>query len=279
MYVSPPVNVAVLGPGGVGGLLAAALPNALVVSRSPLDRIQLHSRVLGDRTTAVRWTPRLTEPADVLFIATKATGLGEAIERIETQPTTVIPLLNGFEHVAWLRERFTDVVAATIRVESTRVEPGVIEQTSPFLRVELNAHPEVAELLNDAGIPAAVIENEAQVMWSKLVRLNAIALTTTAYRAPMGEVRDHHKDDLFSVVRETAAVAAAEGATIDAEAIEEELNQAHPELLSSMARDRLAGRPLELDAIGGAVLRAGARHGIEAPTVRRLVDAIEGELP
>jgi 2-dehydropantoate 2-reductase len=279
MYVSPPVNVAVLGPGGVGGLLAAALPNALVVSRSPLDRIQLHSRVLGDRTTAVRWTPRLTEPADVLFIATKATGLGEAIERIETQPATVVPLLNGFEHVAWLRERFTDVVAATIRVESTRVEPGVIEQTSPFLRVELNAHPEVAELLNDAGIPAAVIENEAQVMWSKLVRLNAIALTTTAYRAPMGEVRDHHKDDLFSVVRETAAVAAAEGATIDAEAIEEELNQAHPELLSSMARDRLAGRPLELDAIGGAVLRAGARHGIEAPTVRRLVDAIEGELP
>ena len=46
-----------------------------------------------------------------------------------------------------------------------------------------------------------------------------------------------------------------------------------------MARDRLAGRPLELDAIGGAVLRAGARHGIETPTVQRLVDAIAGELP
>jgi 2-dehydropantoate 2-reductase len=273
------MKIAVLGPGGVGGMLAAVLPDALVVSRSPLTEIQLRSRLLGDRTTPVRSVETLDEPVDVLFIATKATGLEQAVERIATEPGTVVPLLNGFEHIAWLRGRFPDVVAATIRVEATRVAPGVIEQTSPFLRIELSAHPEVAELLNDAGIPAAVIENEAQVMWSKLSRLNAIALTTTAYRAPIGEVRNHHRDDLLNVVRETAAVAEAEGATIDVGAIAQELDDAHPELLSSMARDAAAGRPLELDAIGGAVLRAGARHGIDTPTVRRLVDAIRGELP
>jgi 2-dehydropantoate 2-reductase len=111
------------------------------------------------------------------------------------------------------------------------------------------------------------------------VRLNAIALTTTAYRAPIGEVRDRHGDDLLGVIRETAAVASAEGASVPVEAVRTELADAHPELLSSMARDRFAGRPLELDAIGGAVLRAGARHGIETPTVRRLVDAIGSELP
>jgi len=278
-YVSPPVNVAVLGPGGVGGLLAAVLPNALVVSRSPIEEIRLRSVILGDRSTAVRSTRRLDEPVDVLFVATKATGLADAVERIETQPGVVVPLLNGFEHIPWLRERFADVVAATIRVEATRVAPGVIEQTSPFLRIELSAHPEVADLLNDAGIPAVVVENEAQVMWSKLVRLNAIALTTTAFRAPIGTVRDHHRDDLLDVVRETAAVAAAEGATVDVPAIAQELREAHPELLSSMARDAAAGRPLELDAIGGAVLRAGARHGIATPTVERLVEAIRSELP
>jgi 2-dehydropantoate 2-reductase len=117
-------------------------------------------------------------------------------------------------------------------------------------------------------------------MWSKLSRLNAIALTTTAFGAPIGEVRERHRDELVAVVHETASVAAAEGASIDVPAIENELLvDAHPELLSSMARDRFAGRPLELDAIGGAVLRAGARHGIETPTVRRLVDAIASELP
>jgi 2-dehydropantoate 2-reductase len=274
------MRIAVLGPGGVGGLLAAVLPNALVVSRSPLTEIRLRSVILGDRTTAVRSTRRLTEAVDVLFIATKATGLREAVERIGAKPGVIVPLLNGFEHIAWLRERFPDVVAATIRVEATRVAPGVIEQTSPFLRIELSAHPEVAELLNEAGVPTAVVENEAQVMWSKLSRLNAIALTTTAFAAPIGDVRDQHRDDLLDVVRETAAVAEAEGATIDVGAIEHELLvEAHPELLSSMARDAAAGRPLELDAIGGAVLRAGARHGIDTLTVQRLVEAIRSELP
>jgi 2-dehydropantoate 2-reductase len=273
------VKAAVLGPGGVGGLLAAVLPDAIVVSRSPVDRIQLQSLVLGDRTRQVRSVETLQEPTDVLFIATKATGLHAATERIEAPPKTVVPLLNGFEHVAWLRERFPDVVAATIRVEATRVAPGVIEQTSPFLRIELSAHPEIADVLNAAGIPTTIVEDEAQLLWSKLTRLNAIALTTTAFRAPIGEVRDQHLDDLLDVARETAAVAEAEGATIDVDAVEQELHEAHAELLSSMARDLFAGRPLELDAIGGAVLRAGARHGIQTPTVQRLVDAIRSELP
>jgi 2-dehydropantoate 2-reductase len=275
-----PVKAAVLGSGGVGGLLAAVLPNALVVSRSPLEEIRLRSRLLGDRTTPVRSVESLEEFVDVLFIATKATGLHDAVDRIEVQPGVVVPLLNGFEHVAWLRERFADVVAATIRVEATRVAPGVIEQTSPFLRIELAAHPEVADLLNEWGIVAEVVEGEAQVMWSKLSRLNAIALTTTAFGAPLGEVRSEHRDELVAVVRETAAVAAAEGASVDVAAIERELLvEAHPELLSSMARDVAAGRPPELDAIGGAVLRAAERHGVATPTVAQLVEAIQRELP
>jgi len=273
------MKLAVLGPGGVGGLLGAVLPQALIVSREPLAEIQLRSRLLGARTTPVRSTERLTESVDVLFVATKATGLPQAVERIQSEPTTVVPLLNGIEHLAFLRERFDDVVAATIRVESTRVAPGVIEQTSPFLRIELSAHPEIADLLNENGIPAQVIEDEAQVMWSKLVRLNAIALTTTAFRAPIGTVRADHGDLLLRVIEETATVAAAEGAAVDADAVKAELGQAHAELLSSMARDVMAGRPPELDAIGGAVLRAGARHGIETPTVRRLVEQIRSELP
>jgi 2-dehydropantoate 2-reductase len=273
------VKLAVLGPGGVGGLLAAVLPQALVVSREPLAEIRLSSRVLGERTTSVRSTPALAESVDVLFVATKATGLADAVERIQAEPNVVVPLLNGIEHLAFLRGRFRDVVAATIRVESTRVAPGVIEQTSPFLRIELSAHPEIAGLLNENGIPAQVIENEAQVMWSKLVRLNAIALTTTAFRAPIGAVRETRGDLLLRVIEETAAVAAAEGAAVDVEAVNTELQAAHKELLSSMARDVMAGRPPELDAIGGAVLRAGARHGIETPTVQRLVDRIRSELP
>lgn len=274
-------TVAILGAGGIGGLLAAVLPDAIVVARSPLpDGITLHSRVLGERRAHPRVVDRLDEEVDVLFIATKAVGLQDAVARIATTPGVVVPLLNGFEHLATLRERFREVVAATIRVEATRTAPGVIEQTGPFLRVELAGHPEVAELLNAAGIDAQVIEGEAQVMWSKLTRLAALSLTTTAFAATLGEVRAEHRDDLLAAVDETAAVAAAEGAAVDAATIRHELlEEAHPELRASMARDVEAGRPPELDAIGGAVLRAAGRHGIEAPTIERLVEAVRARLP
>jgi 2-dehydropantoate 2-reductase len=275
------VKVAILGPGGVGGMLAAVLPGAIVVSRSPLpDGITLHSRLLGERRAEPRVVERLTDEVDVLFIATKAVGLDDAVARIATDPKVVVPLLNGIDHLAALRARFPEVVAATIRVEATRVAPGVIEQTSPFLRVELAGHPEVAQLLSHAGIDAQVMEGDAQVMWSKLSRLAALSLTTTAFAAPLGEVRERHRDELLGAVRETAAVAQAEGATVDPAAIEHELlEEAHPELRASMARDVEAGRPPELDAIGGAVLRAAARHGIDTPTIAALVAAVQARLP
>ena len=47
---------------------------------------------------------RLQESADALVVATKAAGLEEALERVEAAPALVLPLLNGLDHIALLRE-------------------------------------------------------------------------------------------------------------------------------------------------------------------------------
>jgi 2-dehydropantoate 2-reductase len=65
-------------------------------------------------------------------------------------------------------------------------------------------------------------------------------------------------------------VANAAGGAIDPSGPLAELDDAHPGLASSMQRDLAAGREPELDAIAGAVLRAGQRYGIECPTIERL---------
>lgn len=113
-------------------------------------------------------------------------------------------------------------------------------------------------------------------MWSKLVRLNALACTTSAYDLPLGPIRTtpELRADLIGAIEEGCAVAAAEGAHIPASDPLGELTAAHDTLGSSMRRDIAAGREPELDAIPGAVLRAGARHGIECPTIVRLVGLI-----
>jgi 2-dehydropantoate 2-reductase len=190
-------------------------------------------------------------------------------------------MLNGLDHVEALRERFGPrAVAAAIRIESTRVAPGRIEQTSPFLVVEMaSADPRMrgsidafGDLLNRAGIPARVRDSEADVMWTKLVRLCSLALTTTAYDLPLGPIRDtpELRAEHEACVREAAAVAVADGADVDPRDTLAELDEAHAELDSSMHRDVSAGREPELDAIAGSVLRAGARHGLDCPTIERL---------
>jgi 2-dehydropantoate 2-reductase len=289
------VRVAVLGPGGVGGLVAAALdragiPTTVVARPETAERIaaegiRVRSVVLGDFEAHPEVTERLTAPVDVLVVATKATTLDAALDRLEVEPGLVVPLLNGVEHVARLRARLgARVAAATIRVESERVAPGEIAQTSRFLRVEVAANdpalreelaPAVA-LLERAGIPALVGPSEAQVLWSKLARLCALACTTAAYGEPLGPIREdpERRAALEGAVRETIAVARAEGADLDAADTLGELAEAHPELQSSLARDLAVGRETELDAIAGAVLRAAARHGIECATVAGLAERI-----
>ncbi len=290
------MTIAVLGPGGVGGLVAGALDRAgtptIVVAREATAAaiaergLRVSSVRLGEWVAHPRATGRLEESVDALVVATKATGLKEALERVEAPPALVLPLLNGLDHLPLLRERFGEerVVAGTIRVEADRSEPGVVVHTSPFLRIDMAsrnpaarpAMERLAKTLQDAGIPTQVGESEPQVMWGKLVRLNALACTTSAYDKLLGEILStpELRAELVGAIEEGCAVAAAEGASIDASDPLGELSAAHPTLGSSMQRDIAAGRTPELDAIPGAVLRAAARHGLECPTVERLVASI-----
>ncbi|HYM67765.1 MAG TPA: 2-dehydropantoate 2-reductase [Patescibacteria group bacterium] len=295
------MRIAVLGPGGVGGLLAGALQRAgsdvLVVARDSTAAViaerglRVDSVTLGELVARPRAVERLREPVDALIVATKASGLEEALQRTETYPKLVLPLLNGLDHLAALRERFPpgSVLAGSIRVEADRPEPGVVVHTSPFLLVQMaggdpalaSAMQELARTLSDAGVPAQVLDSEAQVMWSKLVRLNALACTTSAYDKLLGEIRSTPalRADLVGAIEEACAVARAEGADdVDPARAVGELDRDHDTLGSSMQRDIAAGREPELDAIPGSVLRAAARHGIGCPTIERLVALIEARV-
>jgi 2-dehydropantoate 2-reductase len=269
----------------VGGFVAAALARAgedvLVVARESTARhvalhgIEVESVALGSFLARPAAAPRLAEAPDVLLVATKATTLPAALERIEAVPGLVVPLLNGVEHMQLLRERFGPgrVAAGVIRVEADRPAPGHVVQTSPSVRVDLAGPGElVAAALERAGIPVVDGGREPFVLWSKLARLCALACTTSAADAPIGFIRSdpEWRPVLEACVTEVVAVANAEGAGLDPGAPLAELENAHPGLGSSMQRDIAAGREPELDAIAGAVLRAGRRHGIECPTIARL---------
>jgi 2-dehydropantoate 2-reductase len=289
----PPARVAVLGPGGVGGLVAALLARRgdqvtclappATAAHLAANGLELRSPTLGDARVAVEAASRLEHPVDVCFVTVKAPQLAEAVEAVPPEALgdgLVVPFLNGIDHVAWLRGRYPpdQVVAGTIAVESTRVGPGLIEHASPFAVVELavgkaprSRVEELGARLAETGLDVTVRDDEAGTLWSKLAVLAPIALATTWTAAPYGEARAGHWDELVAVVGEIVAAARADGVELDETATIGLLERVPDAMRSSMQKDAAAGRPIELDAIGGAILRAAERAGTEAPVTARLV--------
>lgn len=288
------LRIAVLGPGGVGGLLAALLVRAgddvtCLAGRQTADALRerglaVRSGRYGDFAVPVAAAEQLAEPVDVCLITVKATQLDRALERVPASTlgnALVVPLLNGVEHLVALRSRFphAGVVAATIRVESARTGPGEIQHSSPFAAIDLAPTPAVDEPvhrfaahLERTGLQVRVrLDEEIGMLWDKLGFLGPLALLTTHARATAGVVREARREDLTTVITEVAAVARAEGAAGNADAVLAYFDGVPAAMRSSMQRDAEAGLPMELDAIGGAILRAAARHGIDVPVTARIV--------
>lgn len=290
------LTVAILGPGGVGGLLAALLAKAgnrvicvageETVRTLRADGIRVRSAQFGDFTATVEADTELREPVDVCLVTVKHTALEAALERVPPAVLgdgLLVPLLNGVEHPDLLRTRYgADRVApAVIRVESTRTAPGVIEHGSPFAEIDLTGDlvPRarldlLAETLAAAGPSVRVLAEESAVLWAKMSFLAPFALLTTRYSVPLGDIRTEHRAELMALVEETAAVSRASGGPADMAQTLARYDAFPPQAKSSMQRDAEAGRPLELDAIGGALLRAAARHGVPVPVASRLVTSI-----
>lgn len=293
------LSIAVLGAGAVGGFVAALFLKkgfavTCIVKESSLKVLsekgmRLESETFGDFIVRPKIVGLLENNPDILFIATKATGLKEAIERVapeRVRNSVIVPLLNGIEHMQLLRSVYGKrVVAASIgSVELKRISPGHILHSTPSARIELasehgiprNKLMEIAELISEVGIPIRIIRNEAEVLWGKLVRLNALACTTSASRQPIGFVRSDKwwRQQLEGCVKEGITVARAEGVELDFNIVMEQVDNLPPALGTSMQRDIISGRPSELDAIAGAVVRAGTRHGLNCPVIKNLIARI-----
>jgi 2-dehydropantoate 2-reductase len=131
--------------------------------------------------------------------------------------------------------------------------------------------------LQKIGFECKFIDDEATLMWSKLVFLAPLALVTSAADKTIGEMlADPHWRSLREAcVREACAVATAEGAKVDAAAVIAGAARLLPTMRSSMQKDVEQGKAPELDAIAGPILRAARRHGIAAPVTEKLVAAVE----
>ena len=159
--------VAVLGVGGIGGMLAARTGAICVGTERTVAAIRGSGLTLvhGETTTVAHpeAVERLEAPVGLLVVAVKAYDLDDALDRIAPEAlagAVVLPLLNGLEHVEAIRERFGSsdpesraVAAGSIgRVEAFSPEPGVVVQRTARRAVVNAASRELDEPALDAAL-------------------------------------------------------------------------------------------------------------------------------
>jgi 2-dehydropantoate 2-reductase len=290
-----PLRFGVVGAGGVGGYfgarLAAAGHDVAFVARGAhlrairRDGLRVES-IKGDvHVQPARATDRPEDigPVDAVLCAVKAWQLPEALVAMPPllgKDSVVLPLQNGVEAVDEAREAVgrMRVLGGAAWIRAEIAAPGLIRHSGIEPRIVLGepdgGHSarsrDLAAVLAAAGVSAEATDDIAAVLWSKLVFISATSAVGAAVRLPIDAFRSQAETRalLVEAMRETIAVAKARGVALAPDLLDRTLAfvDSLPEgTTSSMQRDMMAGRPSELQAQCGAVVRLGREARVPTP--------------
>ena len=284
-------QIAIVGPGAVGGVIAAWLNHTgrheiVLCARRPISeltlmvedrRMVMRPRVITDpaQATAVDWVLVTTKTYDAAGAAAWLPGLGG-------RGAPIAILQNGVEH----RERFSVYVAADkivpvmVDCPAERISPNLIRQRggAKMTATDDARGREFAELFASTEILVTLTADFRSAVWRKLC-VNAAGALSAVLLKPAGVMHDERIGDVArGLVRECIAVGRAEGAVLDDALVETVLagyRQAPQDSVNSLHADRAAGRLMEVDARNGVIVRLGRKHGIATPYNEMAVALLE----
>ena len=301
--------IAVVGAGAIGGLLGGRLARAgedvtLIARGAHLEAMK--SRGLTVRHPGEEFTvhPNVTADldaaggADLVFVTLKAHSIPQiapALGRALKRDSTVIGAMNG---IPWwyFRDRhletvdpggviarsipYQQVVGTVVYPAATLVAPGVVEHEEGDRisigepdGVKTERAVAISRLLIAAGFKAPVTTRLRNEIWLKLVGNATLNPVSAVTRATMVEMfaSDRGRDMIRTLMEEVARVAAAYDIEIPV-GVEKRMQGAAAvgEHKTSMLQDLEAGKPLETDALLGAVIELAAGKEVEVPSLRAL---------
>jgi 2-dehydropantoate 2-reductase len=284
-------RIAIVGVGAIGGVTAALLQQAgghelLLCTRRPMFELTVDTPdgVVNVDATFVTDASEAFE-VDWVIVATKAydvAGAAKWLERLCSNGAPVAVLQNGVEH----RERFAPysamerILPAMVDCPAERQAPDRVTQRGVMhLKV-----PDDALGRNFVGLfagttaDASVVPDFLSVVWRKLC-FNSAGVLSALVLQPAGIVRGEAMGEVaLQIIRECAAVARAEGAHLEenvADLVLAAQRAAPADSINSMLADRQAGRPVEIDARNGVIVRLGQKHGIATPANSMAVALME----
>ncbi|QKV73594.1 2-dehydropantoate 2-reductase [Amycolatopsis sp. Hca4] len=288
------LKIAVIGAGGVGGYfggrLAAAGHDVGFVARGThlaalkQDGLTVTS-VAGDFTIApVQATddPGEIGEVDFVLLAVKTWQLEAAITAAKPligPETAVVTTQNGVDAPGQVAEVVgrNAVLPGAVEVIAFLDGPGRVRQLGggklTFAEWDNAPSDRVARLraaLQEAGLTAVVATDVWAALWEKFLALASLGAIGTVTDAPYGVLRARAgtRRLIADSMAEIAQVARAKGIRLADDVVAAEiafLDQLPPDGTTSLQRDIRAGRPSELEAWAGTVVRLGRETGTPTP--------------
>jgi 2-dehydropantoate 2-reductase len=289
------MKIVVMGPGGVGGYFGARLAAAgndvtFVARGAHLEAMRRNGLRLDSQLGSLHLSPVKVvsgageiASADAVLFAVKmrdTESAAESLRSLAAGGATVFTFQNGVESGSRIAGILGPgkVVEGAARISAHIAEPGVIKQVGDFAVLELgeadgSASPRVAAFhaaCVAAGITAKVSDNIARTLWTKFAFLAPLSGMTALTRGSIGPVRANPKSRalLQAAVDEAVALGVALETGLvpeDAARTMKLVDSLPPEMTSSMCHDLLAGKPIEIEGLSGAVARLAQEHGVPAP--------------
>jgi 2-dehydropantoate 2-reductase len=275
-------KIAIVGVGAIGAVVAAILQSSgrheiLLCTRRSLAELVVETpegQVRVDATVVT--SPTEASAVDWVLVATKAydvAGASAWLPQLRASGAPVAVLQNGVEH----KERFAPwlppdaILPVIVDCPAERKSPErVVQRGGMTLKVPSGSPGDAfVKLFAGTSADAAAVPDFLTAAWRKLC-LNAAGILPALLLQPAGVMRDDAIGEVaIQLVSECVEVGRAEGAQLDDTIPEAVLNAYRaqpPDSLNSLHADRLAGRPMEIEARNGVIVRLGKKHGIPTPT-------------
>ena len=293
------MKLLVLGAGALGGYFGGRLHQAgtdvtFLVRAARAENLKAHGLRIkspkGDAGLNVKIVSdgSLGKPYDLVLLSCKAYDLDSAMTAIAPavdEATTVVPVLNGLQHLDALDARFgrERIVGGVARIGATLAADGTVVHASPFAALSCGERDKdrppraalvaFADALKPAGIDGGLHPDIMQDMWDKWVMLGTLASMTCAMRAPVGDILATADGEALmrEIIAECRAVAAAGGHEPSDNALKmvEGIVLARGSMFAaSLLHDLERGGKVEADHIVGDLLARARAAGIAAPNLR-----------
>ncbi|MCY4365265.1 MAG: 2-dehydropantoate 2-reductase [Chloroflexi bacterium] len=292
------MRVAVMGAGSIGSYFGGTLARAgnqvsliargdhLAAIKAGGLRIQTDSDLLtipcGDALEATD-DPSAVGHVDLVLLTVKTYQNDVAVPAMLPMvgpDTSVLCLQNGIDSYRAAAQAVGEerVLPGAAYIEAERLGPGLVQQSGSVVRIAFGESDGsdsergriIENTLSGAGINAQFSQDIRQTLWTKFLFIATMAGVTSLSRETMAQImpRPEWRTVIINCMKEIEAVARASGIRLDPDIvhntvayIEGDLEDMH----ASMHADIMAGRPLELEALNGAVVRAGMQAGVPTP--------------